>query len=103
VAGFTGAWQLKKDILKNPEMMDFLLSEDKATLEGGEMVEENSLQASLFGRGSSSVGGKDNAVNESMELADQDDVDIPVPNIPPLCQCLSIQTQLIQVMRVLKR
>jgi hypothetical protein len=42
---------------------------------------------------SSSVGGEDNAVNELMELADQDNVDIPVPQIPPLCQCLSTQTQ----------
>jgi hypothetical protein len=54
------------------------------------------LQASFFGGASASVGGKDNAVNESMEsieLADQDDVNIAVPNIPPLCQCLSIQSQ----------
>jgi hypothetical protein len=32
-------------------MMGFLLLEDKATLEGGERVEENALQASLFGGG----------------------------------------------------
>jgi hypothetical protein len=57
------------------------------------MMEENALQASFFGGGSSSVAGKDNAVNESMELSDQDDVDIPVPQIPPLCHHLSIQTQ----------
>jgi hypothetical protein len=57
------------------------------------MVEENTLQASLFGGGSSSVGGEDDAVNQLMELADQDDVDIPMPNIPPLCQCLFTQTQ----------
>jgi hypothetical protein len=30
---------------------------------------------------------------ESMELVDQDDVDIPVPDIPPPCQRLSIQSQ----------
>jgi hypothetical protein len=90
----TGAWQLKKKIKKNHSgMMGYLLLEDEATLEGGEMVEENALQASLFGGASASVGGKVNVVNKSMELADQDDVDILVPNIPPLCQRLSIQTQ----------
>jgi hypothetical protein len=45
---------------------------------------------------SASVGGEENAVNDSMELmesVDQDDVNIPVPNIPPPCQRLSIQSQ----------
>ncbi len=30
---------------------------------------------------------------DSMGLADLDDVSIPAPNIPPPCQCLSIQSQ----------
>jgi hypothetical protein len=77
-------------------MMGFSSSEDEATSEGREMVEENALQASLFDQSSASVGGEENAVNnsmESMESVDQDDVNIPVPNIPPPCQCLSIQSQ----------
>jgi hypothetical protein len=56
------------------------------------MVEENTLQASLFDRLSASVGGKENAVNismESIESADQDDVIIFAPDIHPPCQCLS--------------
>jgi hypothetical protein len=77
-------------------MMGFLLSEDDATSEGGEMEEENALQASLFGGASASVGGEENAVNNSMELiesANQDDVNIPAPDIPPPCWHLSIQSQ----------
>jgi hypothetical protein len=77
-------------------MMGFLLSEDDATLEGGEMVEENALQASLFGGASASFSGEENAVNdsmESMESADQDDVIIPVPDIPPPRQRLSNESQ----------
>jgi hypothetical protein len=88
---------LKKDIKKNNSgMMGFSSLEDDATLEGGEMVEKNVLQASLFGGASASVGGEENVVNdskESMESADQDDVNIPAPNIPPPCQRLSIQSQ----------
>ncbi len=60
------------------------------------MVEENALQASLFGGAPTSVGSEENVVNnsmESMELADQDDVNIPAPDIPPHCQCLSIKSQ----------
>jgi hypothetical protein len=61
------------------------------------MVEENNpLQASLFDQASASVGGEENVVNdsmESMESVEQDDVDIPVPNIPPPCQRLLIQSQ----------
>jgi hypothetical protein len=67
-------------------MMGFLLSKDEATLEGGEMGDENALQASLFGGAFVSVGGKYNAVNnsiKSMDLADQDDVSIPALDIPP--------------------
>ncbi len=59
--------------------MGFSSLEDEATSEGGEMVEENALQASLFDWLSASVGGEENAVNnsiESMELVDQDDVNI---------------------------
>jgi hypothetical protein len=77
-------------------MMGFSSPEDEATLEGGEMVEENALQASLFDQASTSVGGEENAVNnsmESMELVDQDNVNIPMPDIPPPCQRLSIQSQ----------
>ncbi len=76
--------------------MGFLSSEDKATSEGGEIVKENALQASLFDQESTSDGGEENAVNnsmESMELVDQDDVNIPVPDIPSPCQRLSIQSQ----------
>jgi hypothetical protein len=92
------AMAIEKKILKKNHsgMMGFLLSEDEATLEGGEMVEENALQASLFGGVSASVGGEENTVNDSMELmefSDQDDVNIPVPDIPPPCQRLSIQSQ----------
>ena len=60
------------------------------------MVEENALQASLFDQSSASVGGEENAVNNSMELmesVEQDGFDIPVPNIPPPCQRLLIQSQ----------
>jgi hypothetical protein len=77
-------------------MMGFLLSEDDATLEGGEMVEENTLQANLFGGASASVSGEENAVNnsmESIESADQDDVIIPVPDIPPPHQRLLNESQ----------
>ena len=76
--------------------MGFSSSKDKAASEGGEMVEENALQASLFDQASTSVGGEENAVNnsmESMESVDQDNVNIPMPDIPPPCQCLSIQSQ----------
>jgi hypothetical protein len=48
-------------------MMGFSSSEDDATSKGGEMVEENALQASLFGGASASVGGEENTVNNSME------------------------------------
>jgi hypothetical protein len=48
-------------------MMGFLSSEDDATSEGGEMMEANALQASLFGGASASVSGEENAVNDSME------------------------------------
>jgi hypothetical protein len=77
-------------------MMGFSSSEDEATLEGVEMVEENALQASLCGGASASVGDEDNAVNKSMELmesADRDNFNIPVADIPPLHQRLSIQSQ----------
>jgi hypothetical protein len=77
-------------------MLGFLLSEDEAASEGGGMVEENALQASLFDQSSATVGGGENGVNDSiqlMELVEQDDVNIPVPNIPPPCQRLSIQSQ----------
>jgi hypothetical protein len=60
------------------------------------MVEENALQASLFDQSSTSVGGEENAVNDSMEsieLVEQDGFDIPVPNIHPPCQRLLIQSQ----------
>ncbi len=60
------------------------------------MVEENALQASHFGGASTCVGSEENVVNnsmESMESADQDDVNIPAPDIPPHCQCLSIKSQ----------
>jgi hypothetical protein len=87
----------KEDIKKNHlGMMGFLSSKDKATLEGGEMVEENALQASHFDPLFASVGGEENAVNnsmESIELANQDDVIIPAPDIPPPCQCLSNESQ----------
>ncbi len=50
---------IEKKILKNHSgMMGFSSLEDKATLEGGEKVEENALQASLFGGGYSSVGAR---------------------------------------------
>jgi hypothetical protein len=39
-------------------MMGFSSSEVEATLKGGEMVEGNALQASLFGGGSISVHQK---------------------------------------------
>jgi hypothetical protein len=73
-----------------------LSSKDEAALEGAGMVEENALQASLFDQSSASVGGEENAVNNSMELmesVEQDDVNVPVPNIPPPCLRLSIQSQ----------
>ncbi len=63
-------------------------------------MEENALQASLFDRSSSTVGGEDNAVNnsmESLELVEQDDVPNTVPNNPPhnppLCEQHSITSQ----------
>jgi hypothetical protein len=89
---------IEKKILKKKHsgMMGFLSSEDDANLEGVEMVEENALKASLFGGASASVGGEENAVNnsmESMELANQDDVIIPAPDIPPPCQRLSNESQ----------
>ncbi len=59
-------------------------------------MEEIALQASLLYQSSACVGGEENVVNnsmESMELVDQDDVNIPMPNIPPPCQRLSIQSQ----------
>ncbi len=74
--------------------MGFSSSEDKATSEGGGRTEENALQASLLGGGSSSGRGEDNAVKESMELADQDNIVVSVPNLPPLCQHLSTPTQI---------
>ncbi len=76
--------------------MGFLSSEDDATLEGGKMVEKNALKASIFGGASASVGGEENAVNnsmESIESANQDGVIIPVPDIPPLRQHLSNESQ----------
>jgi hypothetical protein len=60
------------------------------------MVEENALQANLFDQSSASVGGEENTVNDSMDLiklADQDDVIIPAPNIPPPHQRLSNESQ----------
>jgi hypothetical protein len=60
------------------------------------MVEENTLQASLFGGASASVGGEENVVNnsmESMESADYDDVIIPAPDNPPPHQRLSNESQ----------
>jgi hypothetical protein len=60
------------------------------------MVEENALQASPFGGASASVGGEENVVNnsmESMELANQDDVITPAPNIPPPHRRLSNESQ----------
>jgi hypothetical protein len=63
-------------------------------------VEENALQASLFDRLSSTVGGEDNAVNnsmESLESVEQDDVPNTVPDNlphnPPLCERHSITSQ----------
>ncbi len=52
---------------------------------GGGIVEENALQANLFDRSSSTVGGEENAVNnsmESLELVEQHDVQNTVPNNP---------------------
>ncbi len=77
-------------------MMGFSSSNDKAALKGGGMVEENALQASLFDRSSSTVGGEENAVKDSMESlesVEQDDVQNTVPDIPPLCQRLLITSQ----------
>jgi hypothetical protein len=46
-------------------MMGFSSSDNKAASKGGGgIVEENALQASLFDRSSSTVGGEDNAVNK---------------------------------------
>ncbi len=70
------------------------------------MVEENALQASLFDQSSTSVGGEENVVNDSMEsikLANQDDVIIPAPDIPLLVSAFQMSHRTIQAMRVLKR
>ncbi len=63
-------------------------------------MEENALQASLFDPLSSTVGGEDNAVNDSMESlesVEQDDGANTVPNNPPhnppLCEQHSITSQ----------
>jgi hypothetical protein len=63
-------------------------------------VEENALQASLYDRLSSTIGGEDNAVNDSMESlesVEQDDLPNTVPNYPPhnppLCELHSITSQ----------
>jgi hypothetical protein len=82
-------------------MLGFLSSDDEAASEGGGgNVEENALQASLFDRLSSTVGGEDNAVNdsiESLESVEQDYVPTTVPDNPPhnppLCERHSITSQ----------
>ncbi len=63
-------------------------------------MEENALQASLFDLLSSTLGGEDNAVNDSMEsleLVEQDDVPNTVPDNPrhnpPLCERHLITSQ----------
>jgi hypothetical protein len=63
---------------------------------GGGIVEENALQANLFDRSSSTVGGEENAVNnsmESLELVEQHDVQNTVPNNPSCGEWLSITSQ----------
>ncbi len=64
--GYIGALQLKKRYKKTHlGMMGFSSSDNKAASKGGGgIVEENALQASLFDRSSSTVGGEDNAVNK---------------------------------------
>jgi hypothetical protein len=93
---------IEKIIIKKTHsgMLGFSSSDDEATSEGGGNVEENALQASLFDRSSSTVGGEDNAVNNSiewLESVEQDDVPTTVPNNPPhdphLCERHSITSQ----------
>jgi hypothetical protein len=80
-------------------MMEFSSSNDKAASKGGGGLWRK-MQASLFDRLSSTVGGEDNAVNDSMESlesVEQDDVPKTVPDNPPynppLCEWHSITLQ----------
>jgi hypothetical protein len=94
---------IEKKILNKTHsgMLGFSSSDDEATSDGRGNLEENALQASLFDRSSSTVGGEeDNAVNdsiESLESVEHDDVPAAVPDNPPhdppVCERHSITSQ----------
>jgi hypothetical protein len=93
---------IEKKIIKKHtrECWDSCHPTTKPPQRGGGIVEENALQASLFDCSSSTVGGEDNAVNnsmESLESVEQDDVPTTVPDNPPhnppLCERHSIMSQ----------